>query len=252
MSRTHILEPLEQRKLLSASLGTDPTPPNLTALFIEGTAGDDQIVLSPIEPTGQIEVTINGVSEGIFANVSRYYIRGLSGDDDIRINPTFNPGTIYFSGEITGDAGNDRIRGAAGHEIIWGGDGDDLLLGGAGNDMLLGGRGADTIVGNGGEDVLLSGFFDLEGSVHEHNTRQSVRVNMSSWNPGISLPLYIRAEAVLYGWNGGIETWEAMAFTVFRDDGVVDHMIGGAGQDFFLPKPLDLITLTPDDLVYYF
>lgn len=59
--------------------------------------------------------------------------------------------------DVTGGAGDDRIRGGAYNDRLFGGDGDDELTGGTGRDILLGGAGNDTLTSTGGEDQLLGG-----------------------------------------------------------------------------------------------
>jgi Ca2+-binding RTX toxin-like protein len=67
---------------------------------------------------------------------------------------------------VTGGAGDDRIRGGAYNDRLFGGDGDDELTGGAGRDILRGGAGNDTLTSTEGEDQLLGGGGNDEFLVH--------------------------------------------------------------------------------------
>jgi Ca2+-binding RTX toxin-like protein len=110
---------------------------------VQGTAGDDVIVLS-IDGNGAL--VIDGLASRIviehfeFAN-DTLVINGLSGDDVIEASGVPANGPML------------RFDGGAGNDILIGGAGNDTLLGGAGDDVLLGGPGIDVLDGGPDDDV---------------------------------------------------------------------------------------------------
>lgn len=76
-------------------------------------------------------------------------INGTSGDDRLE-------GSARVDG-IHAGAGNDHVSAGGGNDIVYGDDGHDSLFGGTGNDTLYGGPGNDTLLGDSGDDYLDGG-----------------------------------------------------------------------------------------------
>jgi hypothetical protein len=153
---TH-LELLELRQLLSATW------------TVNGTPGDDVILVSFDEPTSQISVSLNGTtSMRPAAKVKKLVINGGKGDDTITVDLgsqvlacVINGGagtdtiTCPDSGAVVhGNAGDDVINGGAGTDTLYGDAGNDTINGGAGNDKIRGGAGDDTLNGGDGDDAI--------------------------------------------------------------------------------------------------
>ncbi len=126
---------------------------HVSDLFIEGTPGNDVIVLSTGTRANQVIVKINGVSFGphTLPSGGRVVARGGAGHDRIQATTARFP-TLLFGGD-----GNDVLRGGKAGDILVGGDGDDSMEGGAGRDVLIGGLGADNALGGDGDDILIGG-----------------------------------------------------------------------------------------------
>ena len=134
---------------------------------VEGTAGDDEFVLSQFEDILYVTlnnqtVKITGITSGDAAQ--RLVIRAGAGHDSVRIDQT--NGKLNYPLEVFGEAdndtlvggdGNDTLSGGAGKNELAGGPGDDRLSGSSGPDRLYGGNGADRLYGNGGRDYLEGG-----------------------------------------------------------------------------------------------
>lgn len=95
---------------------------------------------------------------------------------------------------LDGGSGDDRLEGCEGNDSLSGGDGDDLLFGGGGNDLLQGGDGQDALIGGNEDDRLMGG----------------------------------RGSDTLDGLAGKDEIWGQDST---GDDGTLDFLNGGAGDD---------------------
>src|SRR4051794_41976688 len=74
------VEALEPRALMAAGASMSGT-----TLIVNGTSGDDGIVVAPTGTPGQVSVTINGTSYGTFTPNSAT-VSGLDGSDDIVVS----------------------------------------------------------------------------------------------------------------------------------------------------------------------
>lgn len=148
-----VIEALENRQMLSVSLGEDGT------LSLIGTEGADVISVRPASRPGRLLARVNDELK-VFpaASVKAITMQGLAGDDVMGV---WEMGRrIKAPAFIEGGAGNDRLGGASGADSLVGGDGDDLLNAGAGDDLLNGGQGNDRLLGGRGNNVLIGGGGD--------------------------------------------------------------------------------------------
>ena len=96
------------------------------ALVIGGTTADDTITVAPADASGNLSVTINGVSQGTFAAPTQLVIYGQAGNDQLKRNTKkIGPTTYYVTvpAALFGDAGNDTLdaRGSTANNILVGG-----------------------------------------------------------------------------------------------------------------------------------
>jgi Ca2+-binding RTX toxin-like protein len=126
------------------------TTPGLqgTTLIVNGTAGDDVIVVGG--RSSAVWVTINGraMAGGPFAGVTKIIVNAGDGNDLVNLS------RMFINATANGGFGNDTLIGTGADDVLNGEAGDDSLDGGAGNDNLLGGDGDDTLTGGDGVDVL--------------------------------------------------------------------------------------------------
>ena len=144
-----LIETLESRQLLAATLGSDGT------LTITGSNGRDAIELD-LRSATRLKTEINDTSEQFFtySQVKRIVIRALGGNDHVEFNdrnPITKPVIVY------GGDGNDSLEGSPGNDTIYGEAGNDVLEGKLGNDSLVGGNGRDRMEGDAGNDILKGG-----------------------------------------------------------------------------------------------
>jgi Ca2+-binding RTX toxin-like protein len=128
-------------------------------------------------------------------------------------------GSIDLPAELYGDSGNDRLKGGGGVNLLDGGHGDDVLQGGLGRGLLIGGFGQDLLLGQGGDDILIGDAF--LPSAPEATRRQALQAVLTEWT---SPRRYEDRVAAL----------EDFVTTRVVDDGALDVLVGGGGDDWFL------------------
>jgi Ca2+-binding RTX toxin-like protein len=136
-------------------------------IHVEGTAGDDKIVVNNKAAFGnnsRSHVSINGVDTQVDSSHNAILdIKGLGGNDQISM-PTMsgtNGFVLYGRATLDGGDGQDVITGANRADVLIGGLGADILDGGAGNDQLFGRDGAtDVLKGGLGTDAAESDTVD--------------------------------------------------------------------------------------------
>ena len=149
----------------------DETFPGISDIIINGSGGDDVVVLDASLAAQAVPVTFNGFggndsldSSLVPANI---VFNGGAGDDTLiggSGNDTANGGigndsisTGAGTDRVNAGAGNDWVDAGAGADSVFGGDGDDIVFGGTGNDLLNGNAGSDTMNGGDDDDTLLGG-----------------------------------------------------------------------------------------------
>ena len=202
--------------LANAALFPDTCQDGQFALYVGGTTDADDIRVTPGGNIGDVEVTINGVSEGTFAPTGRIVVFGQAGDDDIQLS-----GSIANSAWLYGGQGNDRLKSGAGNDVIVGEDGDDLLVGGSGRDLLIGGHGSDRIIGNSDDDILIAGWLEFTGRKVDQPYCEIMRVWTSADDYQTRTANLNRNGLLLVGQ------------TVLDDVGDRDVLTGSAGIDWF-------------------
>jgi Ca2+-binding RTX toxin-like protein len=199
-------------------------------LVIGGTTADDTITVAPVDASGNLGVTINGVSQGTFAPPAQIVAYGQAGNDQIKLNTKKIGSTTYYAtapAALFGEAGNDTLdaRGSTANNILVGGAGTDQLQGGSGRDLLIGGAGGDTLHGNGGDDILIGNSTD-----HDSNL-DALNAVMAEW--GRTDADYTTRVNHLMGSAGGLNGGYFLNGTTVDDDAAVDQLYGEAGLDWF-------------------
>ncbi|MGD9879434.1 MAG: beta strand repeat-containing protein [Reyranella sp.] len=127
---------------LASTLGGSLGDGQADTIVIDGTAGDDVIVITNDNGVIRVqglaaEVTITGFE----AANDRLVINGLAGDDVVEASDLSG---IQLT--ANGGSGNDVLIGSPGNDVLTGGEGDDVLLGGGGLDVLDGGLGDNVVI----------------------------------------------------------------------------------------------------------
>lgn len=206
----------------AASLHPDPCDPTKTALVAFGTSGNDTI---SFEWAGtDVELFLNGVSQGIYSPTGRLLGFGLAGDDNLSV-----PGDMRLPVWFFGGDGDDHLKGGRGDDVLVGGAGDDHMNGSRGRDLLIGGAGGDRLSGGRDDDLLVAGTtaFDAhfaalcavadEWTADRDLDTRADNLRGTGEGPRLNGSFFLQA--------GG------EARTVF-DDGIEDRLDGGSGEDW--------------------
>ncbi|MFO0952597.1 MAG: calcium-binding protein [Isosphaeraceae bacterium] len=230
--------------------------------FLAGGGGVDTLDYGTRTTASPVLVNLRtGTATSITGAVSGFeVVNGGAGDD----------GIIAGAGPVTinGGAGNDYIEGSAYDDVLSGGDGSDTILagdgndlvdGGAGDDLLVGGNGNDTLRGGGGRDVLIGGAGgdDLQGGSGDDLLIGSDLIGVSDDDLDAILAEWTRTDAsyavrighLLNGGPGALNGTVVIRPSNIPDgpnsnvsrDNAADRLEGGAGQDWFISLPEDLI-----------
>lgn len=143
----------------------DPNQPGFDALFVYGTAGDDDIEILPA--ASGVEARLNSGSLGTFQPTGRILVFGRAGNDTLTVAPG-----ITQEAWLRGEAGNDTLTSASAGSRLLGGADDDRLIwnDGAPVPVLDGEDGADTFEVNGADGAdAISVTADAAG-VHVQRT----------------------------------------------------------------------------------
>lgn len=139
-------------------------------------------------------------------------LHGMDGDDNLTGDDDAD--SLY------GEDGADTLTGGAGNDVLYGGNDNDLLAGGAGDDALQGGAGNDDLRGGAGDDALSGG---LDGDT-------------LSGGAGADTLMGGADNDVL---NGLLSEYNS---AVTEDDGAVDFLNGGIGNDLIIAGEGDIVT----------
>ena len=116
---------------------------------VQGTSGDNRIILS-VEYPGVARLEIDNQFSTIPLRPDTiFYVNGGDGDDHIAISANLQRPVFFVGGN-----GNDYLAGGSLDDVLIGGEDPDRLLGGHGNDCMEGGGGADRLDGREGNDMI--------------------------------------------------------------------------------------------------
>ena len=147
-------------------------------LFIDGSTGNDKIVVTNDRVNVRLFITGGGGNDLIIGGDANDELSGANGRDKV----FGGEGQDYLLGGasndyLNGEAGNDTMSGAGGNDRVADSLGRDYLLGGAGNDVLISrdvannfDNGPDTLSGGAGSDKAQldpTGFADGTASIEE-------------------------------------------------------------------------------------
>jgi Ca2+-binding RTX toxin-like protein len=117
-----LFELMEPRQLLSTCVIDPEMRPSL-APDVQGTAGDDHIVISAGPKPGDLVINCGPGNEMIVHNVLHIFIDGGDGNDHIE----FRSGGTNINVQIAGGTGDDILEAAAKSTIFDGGPGNDTI-----------------------------------------------------------------------------------------------------------------------------
>ena len=248
-ARPLFFEPLESRMLLAAADGLSPLPASENAnlssstlegnvLTVEGTSGDDLIVLRP-NTRGRVLVMVNGFQES-FSSVGRVVVQGRLGNDVVRVMGTFAKPVELHGGEgddvleagpradsVFGEEGDDVLRGATGNDVLVGGLGNDRLLGQAGRDLMIGGDGIDRLEGGDGDDLLVAGPSIFDDDI------ASLKSLLARWSRNATYSARVVSITRAPAGEPRLDS------STVANDQELDRLLGGGGLDLFLASKTD-------------
>jgi Ca2+-binding RTX toxin-like protein len=206
----------------SSAVVSDPFHPGTSVLLVQGTSGNDNIVLDRVN-TVTVAVSVNGVATSFLSSTfEKIVVIAGAGDDLVAVRAS-----IATPAELFGDEGNDQLSGGRGNDIVHGGEGNDRLSGGAGNDVLLGDSGNDRLQGDAGNDSLSGGDgHDQIGGDAGHDTLfgEAGNDNLSGGS----------GNDYVFGGSGADQLSGDAGNDVLLGEEGNDYVQGGAGRDILI------------------
>jgi Ca2+-binding RTX toxin-like protein len=227
--------------LTTTLMETDPYNANLTALYVGGTTGNDTIAITPVIVNGiqvaGVKVGMNFVNYGNFNPSGHVVVFGLAGNDIIKTAAqSANSGLAYVNVPVMffGGDGNDilNVTGSNVGNVLVGGSGSDRLLGGQGRDILIGGSGPSTLNAGSGGDILIGGTTSFD------NNAAALAAVLAEWSR-TDADYATRVAHLMGTMTGGLNhnsdstTFYYLNSSTVQNDGMVNNLYGGAGQDWF-------------------
>jgi hypothetical protein len=233
------------------------------SLAVGGTLGNDTIILTPADTTGDITVNLNGTTSfngvSTFKPADHILVYGQSGNDTIQLVSKKIAGTTYY---ITvpaivygGGTGHEilSVTGSTANNVVIGGGGTNQITGGLGRDLLIAGLGASKLFAGSGGDILIGGWtdYDLTSTAMTYDQKLAALEGiMAEW--GRSDESYWQRVANLsnstvnnvapngLGQNGGY----FLSSSTVHDNGQTDTLSGitaAAPLDWFFADATDII-----------
>ena len=223
--------------LTTLAMETDPYNSNLTALYVGGTTGDDNIAITPVAGGG-VKVGMNLINYGNFFPTGHVLVFGLSGNDVIKTAAqTINGVLTYVNVPVMffGGSGNDvlNLSGSIANNVLVGGTGTDRLIGGQGRDLLIGGSGASTLTAGSGGDILIGGTTSYD------NNAAALAALLAEWSR-TDIDYATRIAHLTGSSGGGLNGNYLLNTSTVHADGLVNNLYGGAGMDWYFAGVLDV------------
>jgi hypothetical protein len=221
------------------------------SLAVAGTLGNDTIILSPADSVGDINVTLNGVSQGNFLPTDHILVYGQSGNDSIQLASQKIKGTTYYMTVPAflygGGTGHDVLdaRGSSANNVLIGGGGTNTLYGGLGRDLLIAGLGASALHAGTGDDILIGGStdYDLTSTLMTYDQKLvALEAITAEW--GRKDADYLTRVHHLDGsLSGGLNGSFLLNATTVHSNGQADTLFGASSPalDWFFADIADLI-----------
>ena len=198
-----------------ASLEPDPLDPTKTDLFVGGTSTSNHIEVELNKKLIVVEFNNSSSFSTPLSGLNALVVYGQAKNQEITVDNNVTLPAFLF----TGDGPNAHIEAGGGPTVEVGGSGgNDHLEGGPMRDILIAGKGGGHLESHGGDDILIGGYTD-----YDHNLAALESI-MAEWNSAGS-----------YNVRTAVLSAQLNANTV-HDDGVSDHLDGGAGRDWYFAK----------------
>jgi hypothetical protein len=230
--------------ITTVAMETDPANSSLTALYVGGTAGNDNIAITPASSTGGVKVAINFLSYGPFSPSGHVIVYGQSGNDIIKTAAqTFNGVLTYVNVPLLIFAGSGNntlnVSGSTAGNVVVGGGGSNQLIGGQGRDVLIGSAGSSMLQAGSNPSPNLGGAILIGGTTDYDNNAAVLASILAEW--GSNADYATRIAHLMGTMSGGLNGSNVLNTNTVHDNGMVDTLIGGSGMDWYFAGMTDVI-----------
>jgi Ca2+-binding RTX toxin-like protein len=223
--------------ITTLAMETDPYNSSLTALYLGGTTGSDNIAITPVAGGG-VKVGMNFVNYGNFFPTGHVVVYSQSGNDIIKTAAqTINGVLTYVTVPVLFFAGNGNdilnVSGSSANNVLVGSGGTDRLIGGQGQDILIGGAGQATLQAGAGGDILIGGTTAYD------NNAAALAAILAEWSR-TDIDYSTRIAHLTGNMSGGLNGSYLLNSSTVHGNGLADNLYGGPGMDWFLAGMMDV------------
>jgi Ca2+-binding RTX toxin-like protein len=156
----------------------------------------------------------------------------------VRVNLNLGTSTGIDGGianfqNVIGSAGNDILTGSALGGVLVGGAGNDVLTASGGRNILVGGSGVDTLNGGNVGDIFIGGRISYYDEAARTVDTIALDALLAEWSR-TDLSYQDRVDHLNGSVPGGLNGPYVLDNTTVFDDGVVDTIFAGPGQNWLL------------------
>jgi hypothetical protein len=222
----------------AVALETDPYNSSLTALYVGGTTGNDNIAITPVAGGG-VKVGMNFMNYGSFFPTGHVIVYSQMGNDIIKTAAqTLNGVLTYVNVPLLVFAGNGNdvlnVSGSSANNVLVGGAGTDRLIGGQGRDILIGGAGISTLQAGSNGGILIGGT-----TAYDNNAAALAAV-LAEWSR-TDIDYATRIAHLTGTMSGGLNGAYVLDSSTVHSDGLVNNLYGGAGLDWYFAGVTDIL-----------
>jgi Ca2+-binding RTX toxin-like protein len=238
MQSPTFIEPLETRRFLDSTLGSDGV------LRVLGTGGDDVISFERGFSNGQHTILVH-INDDDTDTWNRRDVRAIHVDVAFGADSVIL-GNIDVRAHLKGGRGNDTLSGGLGPDTLDGGPADDYLFGSADDDRLVGAGESDQLIGGSGSrdtadysarsndlDIDISGADADDGEIGEADSVFGDIEIVLGGSGHDQLGVSSGTRCTLFGGAGDDTFHGGRAVNVFVGGPGQDRAFGYAGNDVF-------------------
>jgi RTX calcium-binding nonapeptide repeat (4 copies) len=204
--------------------------PLASSVTVLGGAANETFSMNPL-----VAVTPLTIIGGAGVNTVDYSAYTTGVNVDLATGAATDLAAIANIRNVIGGSGDDILTANALANVLMGGAGNDLLTGGAGRDILVGGSGSDFLYEGNGGSILIGGVLSYYNEAAQTADTVALNALQAEWSR-TDLDYEGRVNHLNGSVAGGLNGTNLIDNATVLDDGQVDTIFDGSGQDWLWPS----------------